>query len=166
MPDLLTHVLLAYCLAKAASWRYPWLGAPFVTVVMAGAMIPDVAKVELVLPGSLVAATTGLPFSWFHLHTVGGVALSILLGGALVGRRHRRRVVGLLAAGAGSHLVLDALLRKSTGLSEPMLWPLTWYRLPSPGLYTSIDAWPTVLALLLAASVWAASRYGDDRRIG
>lgn len=159
MPDLLAHALVAYTLCLALSWRYGWLGPAYRTVGMAGAFVPDITKAKLLLPSPVVAETLGLPFSWDGIHTLGGAFVAVLVGVALVVPRERRRVVALLALGAGSHLVADALLLKPTGHSYAVLWPLTRYHPPTPGLYLSTEPTPAVVAAVAAGAVWLLTRY-------
>jgi hypothetical protein len=154
MPDLLTHVLVGYILATALSVRYDWLTPEFVTVVMLGALVPDLSKIAIVVPGPRVEALIGIPFEWFAIHMLGGTLVAISIGALLTTTEHRRRVFMLLALGAASHLLLDALLLKASGHSFAIFWPLTTYQPPTPGLYASFDRWPAVVALLLAGSVW------------
>lgn len=164
MPDLLAHALLAYALCRVLSWRYDWLTSPYITVGMAGAFIPDLAKAELLIKSSLVERLLGVPFSWFGLHTSGGALVSILIGGLLVDARDRGRIVSLLAIGAASHLVADALLRTVTGRSYPIFWPLTRYAPPTPGLYVSTRPEPTIGAFIVALSVFLLTRYRNTKR--
>ncbi|WP_082220735.1 metal-dependent hydrolase [Haloferax gibbonsii] len=159
MPDLLAHTLLAYTIATVLSWRIGWLSRSHVTVVMAGAFIPDLAKVELLIPSQQVESLFGVPFDWFGLHTTGGVLCSVLIGVLLVSEAERRRVFGLLALGASSHLVADALLLKPSGLSYPILWPMMRVYPPTPGLYLSTDVWPAVTLGVLAFGVGIANRW-------
>ncbi|SEM02129.1 metal-dependent hydrolase [Haloferax larsenii] len=159
MPDLLAHVFLAYSLATIASWRYEWLTSPYVTVVMAGAFIPDLAKGHLVLPDARVEQLLGLPFDWFGLHTLGAVICSVLVGVLVVHARERIRVFLLLSLGAASHLVADGLLTKPSGVSHPMLWPFTRLHPPTPGLYLSTDVEPAVLLGAVALLVAVVTRY-------
>jgi len=158
MPDLLTHVLVAYSVCLVLVRVCDWIRAPYITVAMAGALIPDLSKGNLLLPGQLIHQWTGVPFSWSALHTAGGVVLSMLVIIVCVEPPYRTRVGALLALGAGSHLLLGVMLRSVTGRSFPVLWPLTGYEPPTPGLYLSTDPWPTVIALLirgfLTASHW------------
>lgn len=153
MPDLLTHALLAYTLCRALTYRYPWLDAGYVTVGMAGAFIPDVAKVALVVPGEYVAALLTIPFDWFAIHTLGGSVVGVLVGGVLTAPADRRRVLALLAVGASSHLLADALLQKASGHSYPLLWPLSASAPPTPGLYHSADLWTIPVAGVAALLV-------------
>lgn len=45
MPDLLSHAFIAVALATLLSWDADWVDGQYVTVVMAGAFVPDVQKV-------------------------------------------------------------------------------------------------------------------------
>jgi uncharacterized protein (TIGR03382 family) len=158
MPDMLAHALVGYVLGRVLSWRHDRLGTPHVTAVMVGTFVPDMVKVKLVADPVVASGALGLPFSWSPLHTAGGVLLSILVGALVALPRERRRVLGLLAVGAGSHLFLDALLRTPTGRSYAVLWPLTRYRPPTPGLSLSTEPWPAAVAGVAAAAVWLVHR--------
>ena len=158
MPDLLTHVFVMYGVVTVASWRYDWLAPPYVTVAMMGAMIPDMTKIKLLLPSHRVESALGLPFDWFALHTLGGSLVAVLIGTVLVPRSHRGRVLSLLALGAASHLLLDALLVNPSGHSYAVLWPLTQYRPPTPGLYLSTDRWSAAVTGAVAGLVWLRTR--------
>lgn len=160
MPDLLTHALLAYSLATLLSWRYAWITKPYVTAAMAGAFIPDLIKIYLVLPSETVHQLIGLSFSWEPLRTSGGVVISILIGVILVAPQHRRRAFLTLSLGAGSHLLTDALLRTPSGRSYPILWPITRYNPPTPGLYLSTDIAPGIIAAIVAITIWILTRAG------
>jgi hypothetical protein len=158
MPDLLTHALIAYVIVQIASWRYDWLTPAYATVAMAGAFVPDLTKITLLLPSEVVESLLPVPFDWGALHTAGGTAISILVGVALVAPGERRRVGLLLSVGAVSHLLADALLRNPSGRSYAVLWPLTRYHPPTPGLYLSTDPEPTVVAVIAALVVWYVTR--------
>ncbi|ELZ97037.1 putative membrane-bound metal-dependent hydrolase [Haloferax mucosum ATCC BAA-1512] len=160
MPDLLAHALLAYSLATIASWRFDWISRPYVTVAMAGAFVPDMAKAALVVPNYRVEQFVGIPFSWFGLHTLGGVLCSVLVGVLLVGRRERVRVFLLLSVGAGSHLLADAFLLKPSGRSYPVVWPVSRVFPPTPGLYLSTDTAPAIVLAVVALVVYGLTRSG------
>lgn len=161
MPDLLSHAFIAYALCTLLALRYRWLTPPYVTVGMAGAFVPDIAKVDLVVDHALVGNLLGVPFDWLGVHTLGGAAVAVLVGVTLAASEYRRRVAALLALGAGSHLAADALLLKASGRSYPVLWPLTGYHPPTPGLYLSTDLWPSVATGALALVAWLLVRYLD-----
>lgn len=158
MPDLFAHAVIGYCLGTALALRYDWLTPTYVTVVMAGAFVPDISKVYLLVPDAVVGETLGVPFSWFALHTLGGSAVAVLIGVVLVAGDERRRVLGLLSLGAASHLVADALLLTPTGFSKPMWWPVAHVGLPSPGLYLSTEPTPLFVASAVAVVLWAVRR--------
>lgn len=164
MPDLLTHALVGYSLGTLLSLRYEWLTPQYVTVCMMGAFIPDMTKIQLVIPSEVVAATLSLPFEWSGIHTLGGAAISIAIGVILTDAAYRRRVAALLAIGAGSHLVLDALLFKPSGFMAPLWWPLTAQRFAIDGLYLSSDRWPAAVAAVIAAGCWAIARKRQSDR--
>lgn len=162
MPDLLAHVLLAYALFGALSWRIEWINAQYVTVGMAGAVIPDLSKADLFIDDSLIEQVLEIPFDWFALHTAGGVLISVLIGTVLVEHDERKRVFGLLSVGAATHLLADSFLRTASGRSFSVLWPLSRYQPPTPGLYLSTEPGPTVIALALALLVYLISRHRTD----
>jgi hypothetical protein len=163
MPDLLAHALLAYSLATLCSWRFDWLTAPYVTVAMAGAFIPDITKIEIAVTSAQVETLLGLPFDWGALHTLGGSVVSLTVGVVLVSTAARRRVAVLLGVGAGSHLLADALLLTPSGRSYPLLWPLSDVHPPTPGLYLSTQFEPMFVAAALAAVVFVLTRRRVDR---
>jgi len=160
MPDLFTHMLVGYTLAVVLSWRYEWIAYPHVTLTMGAAILPDLNRIELVLPATTVEATLGIPWSWVPLHRVSGTLLVICLGTLLVPTRLRRRVFALLTIGATSHYTLDLMLYKPAGLSGPFFWPLSEYRFAIEGIYLSSDRWPALVMITVAAIVW----YIDRRR--
>jgi hypothetical protein len=172
MPDLLSHAFIAYTACTLLAVRYRWLTPQYVTVGMAGAFVPDIAKIELVLDSALVGNAVGAPFDWFGVHTLGGTAVALLVGVVLVASEERLRVASLLSLGAGSHLLADALLLKASGRSYAVLFPLTPYHPPTPGLYHSTDVWPSLVMGGLALGTWwfvrrpnpSRNRRGTDGR--
>lgn len=158
MPDLLTHVLVGYCLGTLTAARLGQFQGT-TTVVMLGALLPDLTKIRLVLTDARMEAILGIPFSWQALHTLGGVLVMAAVGGLLVEDTYRQRVFALLLLGAFSHLVLDSLLIKPSGYAAPLWWPFLTAALPTPGLYLSFDRWPTLLAGPIAFVVFLWRRY-------
>jgi membrane-bound metal-dependent hydrolase YbcI (DUF457 family) len=158
VPDLLAHALIAYSLCRVCSWRYDWLTTPYVTVGMVGAFIPDLVKVRLLVPSWVIERALGLPFNWGSFHTGGGAALSVLVGVVLLRSTDRRRGGAVLALGAGSHLLADSLLLNPARRTVQLFWPLSQYRVHSPGLYLSTQPEPTAVAGAVALAVYLVHR--------
>lgn len=158
MTDLLTHVLAAFVLATVASW---WIDfdRQYVPVAMVGAVVPDLVKIRMLLGAGTIEAVLGIPFSWSPIHRFGGAL--VLCGVAVTFFRPgtRTRAAGFLLAGAGSHFVLDAGITRANGVIPPYFYPFSWYQPPAGGFYLSSDPWPTVIALVLAGTVWLVDRY-------
>ena len=158
MPDLLAHALIAYTLGRLLSWRIDWLTPGYITVVMAGAFIPDLTKIDLLVPSGAIHQLLGVPFDWGALHTAGGALIAIAIGVVVVTPRERVRVGFLLVLGVASHLLADALLINPSGRSYAILWPLTRWHPPTPGLYLSTEPTPTIVAAIFALGVYLATR--------
>ncbi|AGB38792.1 metal-dependent hydrolase [Natronococcus occultus] len=156
MAELFTHILTAYVLATLLSWRYEWLTPQFVTVAMVGAMIPDLNRLELLLPADLLTAVLGVPFDWGAFHVLGGSLVAVAIGTLLAPPAYRRRAGALLLLGMASHHALDLLLLTPSGYADAVRWPITGSHPPSPGLYLSTDRWPALCSAVLAAGVWYA----------
>lgn len=165
MPDLLTHVLFAYGIGTLLSQQYEWLSPAYVTVVMAGALLPDLNHISALISPRFVNDIFAVPFSWDFLQTGGGVLVTVLIGVFLVPDGERRRAFGLLWLGAISHLITDMFLRTPDGRSQSVFWPLTQYQPPSLDLYTSGDIWPLVVAGGLALVSWYFARRRDRSQV-
>lgn len=158
MADLLTHVLVAYVLATICSWHVEWITPPLVTVAMIGAILPDLMRVELLVPAATVTAVLEVPFSWRPIHRIGGAVLLIAVCAVTVLARYRRAVIALLVLGTASHFAVDLLVYSDSGLTRPFLWPLTDQGLPAGGLYRSSERWPAIVMAVLATAVWLETR--------
>lgn len=154
MPDLLTHALVAYIVAQLLSLRYDWLTRAYVTAAMAGAFIPDIAKIRLLVPNEVVSSALGVSFAWGAQKTLGAVVLSVIIGAMVVVPRVRRPTALALGLGAVTHMLSDALLLTATGRSFQLLWPLTRWAPPTPGLYLSTEPWPVLVTSVLALIIW------------
>ncbi|PSQ17456.1 metal-dependent hydrolase [Halobacteriales archaeon QS_8_69_26] len=163
MPDMLAHALIAYTVCRLVSLRIGWFTTPYVTAGMAGAFIPDLLKVKHLVSDATMESLLGVPFSWGALQTFGGATLCVLVGVVLVPPGERRRVGTALSVGAATHMVSDAMLLTATGRSFPVLWPLTSYVPPTPGLYLSTEPGPTVVAAVAAGIAWLAARRASAR---
>lgn len=164
MADLLTHVLVAYALLTVASWWLDWLTARWIVIGTGGAIVPDLTRLDLLVDADTVGGLLGVPFTWAHLSTLGGVLLVCAVITVLFERDWWRRVFGLLVAGGLSSLVLDGLRVYADGRAGQWLFPfLPTYRPPTPGLYVSSDPLVLVVAVVVTALVIGVDRSRDDR---
>jgi hypothetical protein len=166
MADLLSHVLVAYVLFTLAGWRVDAATRQWVVVAMGGAAVPDLVKLRIVVDPRTVEETVGLPLSYHPFSTLGGVVLVAGVIALLFGREHRRRAWAFLVAGGITSLVVDGLRLSIDGRAGTLLYPLTWWRPPSPDLYLTSD--PRVLAVTcaLAAVVLVLDRRRSARADG
>lgn len=156
MPDLLTHVLIAYALGAVAVWVTP-LPDRHLPVVLVGAVAPDVMKATVLL-GVTSGTALGIPYSFWGLHTLGGVVVLSGFGATTLCSADRRVGVAALAAGGTSHLLLDVFVIRVDGVAPPYLFPISGWLPPAGNLYASTDVW-TVAAAVAVASMAFGARY-------
>jgi membrane-bound metal-dependent hydrolase YbcI (DUF457 family) len=160
MADLLSHVLIAFIVFTVAGWAVDWLGRRWVAVGMVGAILPDLDLAEVLVDGSVVSRSIGLPFDWGAIHTLGGVLLLAAAGAVLFERAaQRRRAFLLLGAGGIVHLAVDGTKAWADGANGVSLYPFSWWRNPTPGLYAPGDRRVLVVAVVVAGAVWLLDRY-------
>ena len=157
MADLLTHVLVSYVLLTVASWRFDQLTRRWIVIGMAGAAIPDLVKIEILVDDRVIESLLGVPFSYAPISSLSGV---LLIAGAIAVffGRERRQVYALLVFGGLTALVVDGLRVFADGRSGFWLYPI-WWRPPAPSLYVSSDVRVLVVALLASAGVFLCDRY-------
>jgi len=156
MADLLSHVLIAYVLLTVTSWWVESLTPRWVVIGMGGAIIPDLSKVRLLVDPETIERALGVPFTYGHVDTLGGVLVAAGVVTLLFERRHWRRVYGLLVAGGLAHLVVDGLRVWADGRASQWLFPaLPGWRPPTPGLYVTSNPMVPVVVLGVAAAVFA-----------
>lgn len=156
MPDLLTHVLIAYVVGAAV---VRWMGASdrYLPAVLVGAVAPDGMKATV--PPEIVAGTAlGLPYSFWGLHTLGGVVVLSGIGAVTLRASDRRPGFRFLLCGGVSHLVLDLFVIRVDGVAPPYLFPVLGWLPPAVNLYASTDLWTIPVATALALPVWMVRR--------
>ena len=158
MAELFTHVLAGFIVATIASWRYEWITPPLVVACMVGAAIPDLNRLDLLVPAEAITAATGIPWTWGVTHRAGTGLLIALLVTLLVRPDLRRAVFAMCCVGIASHLVIDYILWQSTGYTNLMLWPVLDLTVEYQGFYRSSDRWPAVVATVLAGVVVLVDR--------
>ena len=153
MADLLTHILVPYVILTVASWQFDWLTKRWVIIGMAGAAIPDLVKIDILLDRSVVESLLGMPFSYAPISSLGGV---LCIAGAITifFPRHRRQVFVFLLFGGLTSLVVDGLRVFADGQSGFWLYPFTWVRPPTPSLYVTSDVRVLVAAVMVSAVVF------------
>jgi hypothetical protein len=158
MADLLTHVLVPYVLLTVASWQFNWLTKRWIVIGMAGAAIPDLVKLRIVLDDVVIESLLGMPFSYSPISSLGGV---LLIAGAIaiLFERHRQRVLVLLFFGGLSSLVVDGLRVFADGRSGFWLYPFTWWRPPTPSLYVTSDIRVLIGTMIISAVVFSIDRW-------
>lgn len=158
--ELLTHVLAALVLGVILSWWIRWITPPMIATAMIGATLPDLNRLGILIPEAVIRATFDVMWDWTVLHRAGGTLLVVLILALMVPRQYTIPVLAMLTLGATSHYALDILLWRPSGLTSPLFWPVTAYRVPIDGVYLSSDRWPTGLAILATGFVlWI------DRRV-
>lgn len=156
MPDLLTHVLIAYVVG-AAVVRWTGVSDRYLPVVLVGAVAPDGMKATV--PPEIVAGTAfGLPYSFWGLHTLGGVVVLSGIGAVTLRASDRRPGFRFLLYGGVSHLVLDLFVIRVDGVAPPYLFPVSGWLPPAANLYASTDLWTIPVATALALPVWMVRR--------
>ena len=153
MAELLTHVLAGFVIATIASWRYAWITPPLVVACMVGAAIPDLNRIDLIVPAETITALTGIPWSWGVTHRAGGALAIAFIVTLLVANQYRKPVFALLCVGIASHFVIDYFLWQPTGTTNLMLWPFLDLTVDYQGFYRSSDRWPAVVATIATGVV-------------
>ena len=146
MPDLLTHVVVAWTLCTLLSFKWKQFNPQNTAIVMVGALIPDLYKVQL--PLSYLNLNESIFIMPFHL-PVG----SLLLAGMVsLFFRDRKMIFLFLTLGVATHYLLDLLLVNLGGGME-LLYPLSWERF-SFNVISPTDYHIPVVALFIAFMVY------------
>ncbi|WP_231852337.1 hypothetical protein [Haloquadratum walsbyi] len=96
MAVLLTHVLVPYIILTVASWQFNWLTDRWIVIGMAGAAIPDLIKIEIIVDAGVVETLLGVPFKYAPISSLGG---ALLIAGAITVffERQRRQIFSFLS---------------------------------------------------------------------
>jgi hypothetical protein len=157
MAVLLTHILVPYVILTVAGWQFNWLTKRWIAIGMAGAAIPDLMKIQILLDDNVIESILGIPFSYAPVSSLGGVLL--IAGGITVFfETQRRRIFSFLLFGALSSLVVDGLRVFADGRSGFWLYPFSWWRPPTPSLYVTSDVRVLLTAILVSAVVFVVDR--------
>ena len=145
MVDWITHLLIPWVSLTLIQLRSPRITNRDITIVMLGAVIPDIFAIAYLLSWLGVDASAFLlPF-----HTPVGSLVVAAVASFLFSRKSR--IFSLLAVGIASHFALDALLMHVAG-GMALLFPFNWTIGFQLGLVPS-DSWIPTLASIVAASL-------------
>ncbi len=156
MTDLLTHVLIAFAVGQLVASVYPWVTRSYRTAILTGALIPEIVKIGLIIPGATMTTLLGMKFSWNPLASIYGVTISILIGTLIVVPDARRRIFLTLAVGVLTHIVLDIFVVQPAPTIGFLLWPVpeVEVRLLNIDLYRSTDWWLPFPGAAIAFVTW------------
>jgi hypothetical protein len=156
MTDLLTHVLIAFAVGQLVASVYPWVTRSYRTAILTGALIPEMVKIGLIIPGATMTTLLGMKFSWNPLASIYGVTISILIGTLIVVPDARRRIFLTLAVGVLTHIVLDIFVVQPAPTIGFLLWPVpeVEVRLLNIDLYRSTDWWLPFPGAAIAFVMW------------
>ncbi|WP_425498649.1 metal-dependent hydrolase [Haloplanus salilacus] len=162
MPDLLTHILIAYVLGTLVNNKTDLLNGRHVPVLMIGGALPDLSKLYLIVESDVIEQAFSVPFSWGGAHTFGVTLLLSLAGTQLFHRKERYPVFVSLSIGFVLHFILDSFVIRADGQVPPYLFPVSWWQYPSGNLYLSSTFWPSLLSILLATIVFVSTHTAES----
>jgi len=146
MPDWLAHVLFAYVLCSVLGMKFNQFTKANTALVMAGALIPDLVKLELGF--DLLGIAVGDLLE--PLHTPIGSLVSAGLIALLFSEVFV--VFSLFFLGFATHFALDLLLGHVSG-GMLLLFPVSWqeYQL---GWIHADNSWVALILLCLATLIY------------
>ena len=143
MPDWTTHVLVAWSLATILGFRFKQFSQKNVAIVMLGALIPDIYKLNLVLDSFGFNGQSFL--TPIHL-PIGSLLIAAIISLFFI---EKRLIFLFLAIGIGTHYVLDLLLF-SGGME--IFYPFSTLKFQI-GIISVTDLNITILSIILASIV-------------
>lgn len=155
MPDWITHVLVAWTLTTILGFRFKQFSQPNSAIVMLGALIPDIYKINL------LADQFGIYLHDFltpiHL-PIGSLLIAAILSLFFT---DRKSIFLFLIIGIVTHYALDLLLF-SGGME--LLYPLTPLKFQI-GIISITDVNITLISIILAFFVFIAYKRVDKKKI-
>jgi hypothetical protein len=144
MPDWTTHVLVAWSFATILGFRFKQFSQKNVAIVMLGALIPDIYKLNLVLDSFGFNVQSFL--TPIHL-PIGSLLIAAIISLFFI---EKRLIFLFLAIGIGTHYVLDLLLF-SGGME--IFYPFSTLKFQI-GIISVTDYNITILSIILASIVF------------
>ncbi|MEE9594466.1 MAG: metal-dependent hydrolase [Candidatus Hydrothermarchaeales archaeon] len=137
MPDWVTHVIIAFFVAKALRFDKP-------SLVMLGGLLPDLVTKSGMILRYYLPSTTVDSLEAFHT-PVGSILICLSI--APFFKEKYNKTALYLGIGSMSHLFLDSLQRYSGVM---FFWPFSWAQYSS-SLFWSEDLRPLVISLVFVA---------------
>lgn len=152
MPDWVAHLAFAFLLGKSFRVRK-------ISILLAGALIPDIGRITGFLPLSTRDAyALSLPFH--------SVAFSFVLAGIFASFLFRRvglrPAFSLLFIGAMTHLFLDAMMLYAIGGVMPLV-PFSYEPISSISLFPSQSFLPAIVLSVPALAYLAFEKIRKSR---
>lgn len=153
MPDWITHIVVAWTICRVLRFKYDTFNSANTMIVIAGALIPDLAKVMVAL--KLVGMSADEYFSTIHLPT-GSVIIAGMISLLFPNKKQTFLLLGL---GVFTHYALDLILEQVSG-GIYLFYPLSWWQWQLE-FTNSSDYLITLLALAIAGLVYLIGKEVD-----
>lgn len=154
VPDLFTHILVAWTIGTILSLRWKWIDMPYISLIMIGSVIPDCSRIMLLFTNfqynsiHKVIAPIHMPIGSFVVACI----FTLLF-------QEKKQVLLLMSLGIATHYILDLMLINLNG-GMYLLYPLSWDRY-ALNLISSSDYNITIVALIIAFIVYLFKKYGN-----
>jgi LexA-binding, inner membrane-associated putative hydrolase len=153
MPDWITHIVVAWTLCRILSFKFKEFNSSNTMIVIAGALIPDLAKIVLGL--KLIGIDAFEYLAPIHLPT----GSFIIAGIISLFFPEKKKTFLFLGLGVLTHYSLDLILEHVSG-GIYLFYPFSWWQWQLE--YTnSSDYMVTALALCIAGLVYLIGREID-----
>ena len=153
MPDWITHIVVAWTLCRILSFKFKEFNSSNTMIVIAGALIPDLAKVVLGL--KLIGIDASGYFAPVHLPT-GSFIIAGIISQFFPEKKKTFLFLGL---GVLTHYSLDLILEHVSG-GIYLFYPFSWWQWQLE-ITNSSDYMVTALALCIAGLVYLIGREID-----
>lgn len=150
MPDWLTHSIIGWITGKTTKLD--------VSLVVIGALIPDICKLSMLFDWVL---SIGLTNFFIPIHTPVGALLIVCVIALFF--EDTKKVFLYLGGGVMTHFIFDMFLLNVSG-GTLLLFPFSWDEWQL-GFIRSDDYKMTILAIIVAVVVYGIFYYYKDRKL-
>ena len=156
MPDWITHIVVAWTICRILRFKFKEFNNANTMIVIAGSLIPDIAK--LVLGLKLIGIDASGYLAPIHLPSgsliVAGI-ISLLFP-------NKKKTFLFLGLGILTHYCLDLILEHVSG-GIYLFYPFSWWQWQLE-VTNSSDYMITLLALCIAGLVYLIGKEVDNNR--